>query len=298
MKLLALTLVAAVATAASASARPAAHQTLLLDALSTHVRSGGGPANTVGHLDVAGGPLRDVHGRRAVGHFAFTCRTTAILGGGDAREHCAGWGQTADGRIGFAGPTRRSDATHEWTISARSGAYRGARGTIVARDLGDRESLLTITITPRAGVVLHSGVLERPAADRAFRRRADLLCASAARQLAALPPFPFSPFDPLHPDPALLPAVGRFFTGPGDSRPTLRTLGARLSGLGPPPADADTWRRVLSARAAALAVEEEQDRSALAADAPAFIKTVRDAERTFRSVAIASTVFGVSRCVI
>ena len=51
MKLLALTLVAAVATAASASARPAAHQTLLLDAPSTHVHSGGAPANTtLGHL--------------------------------------------------------------------------------------------------------------------------------------------------------------------------------------------------------------------------------------------------------
>ena len=117
------------ATAVSASARPVPHQTLLLDALFTHARSGGPPANMVGHLDIASGPLRDAGGTRAVGHFAFTCRTTAILGGGDAREHCAGWGETADGRIDFAGPTRLSDATHRWTIVPRSGAYRGARGT-------------------------------------------------------------------------------------------------------------------------------------------------------------------------
>ena len=298
MKLLAWTLLATVATAASASARPVPHQTLLLDALFTHARSGGPPANMVGHLDIASGPLRDAGGTRAVGHFAFTCRTTAILGGGDAREHCAGWGETADGRIDFAGPTRLSDATHRWTIVPRSGAYRGARGTIVVRDVGERESLLSITITPRPGVVLRSGVLERPAADRAFRGRADALCAGAARQLAALPPFPYRTFDPLHPDPALLPAVGRFFTGPHDPRPALRTLEANLSGLGPPPADADTWRRVLAARAAALAVDDEQDQAALAADAPGFVKSVHDAERTFRAGAIAATVFGVGRCVL
>ena len=93
MKLLAMTLAATVATATAASARPAPRQTLFFDALSTHVRSGGPPANTVGHLDVAGGPLRAARGTRAVGRFAFTWRTTAILGGGAARGHCAGWGR-------------------------------------------------------------------------------------------------------------------------------------------------------------------------------------------------------------
>ena len=297
MKLLALILVATVATAAPATARAPTHETLFLDAIATHLGDGGSPANAVGHLQAASGVLRDAHGR-AVGRFGFTCRTTAILADTDAREHCAGWGRTADGRIHFAGPSRRSDPVHTWTISAPSDAYRGARGTIVARDLGDRESLLTITITPRAAVVLRSGVLHRPRADHAFRGRADALCASAARQLAALPPFPFSTFDALHPDPTLLPAVGQFFTGPHDPRPTLRALDAHLRALGQPRADPDAWGRVLAARAAALAANDEQDEAALAADAPSFVKSVHDAARTFRAVAIAATVFGVGRCVL
>ena len=54
----------------------------------------------------------------------------------------------------------------------------------------------------------------------------------------------------------------------------------------------------LAARAAALAVNDEQDQAALAADAPSFIKSVNAAARTFRAAAIAATVFGVGRCVL
>ena len=153
----------------------------------------------------------------------------------------------------------------------------------------------------RAGAsrgALPLGVLARPSADHPFRARADALCASAATQLAALPPFPFSTFDALHPDPTLLPAVGRVFTGPHDPRPTLHALDAHLRALGQPPADRDAWRGVLAARAAALAVNDEQDQAALAADAPSFIKSVHAAARTFRAAAIAATVFGVGRCVL
>jgi len=63
MKLLALILVATVAPAPSAAARAPAHQTLFLDAISTHVGGGRVPTNTVGHLESAGGVLRDAHGR-------------------------------------------------------------------------------------------------------------------------------------------------------------------------------------------------------------------------------------------
>jgi hypothetical protein len=55
---------------------------------------------------------------------------------------------------------------------------------------------------------------------------------------------------------------------------------------------------VLAARAAALAVKDQQDQAALAADAASFIKSVHDAARTSRAVAIAAAVFGVGRCVL
>jgi hypothetical protein len=155
-----------------------------------------------------------------------------------------------------------------------------------------------VKLTPRAGVVLRSGVLRLPAANGPFRVRADARCASAARQLAALPPFPFANFDPLHPDPQLLPQVGRFFTGPHDPRPTLDALDAQLRALGQPPADRPGWGRVLAARAASRMTNDEQDQAALAADVPAFVNSLRDANATFRAVAISATVFGVDRCVL
>jgi len=61
--LLAMVLVATVATAASAAARAPARQTLFLDALFAHSASGGPPANTVGHRDSASGIRHEARGR-------------------------------------------------------------------------------------------------------------------------------------------------------------------------------------------------------------------------------------------
>src|SRR5690348_5015162 len=171
MKLLALTLT----TLAFAS--PASAQTLFFDAVTTHAAGGD-----------ERGVLRDARGV-AVGHFALACTGGA----------CHGWGQTSDGRIHFAGPIDTSVPTHTWAIGAASGRYRGAHGRLFARDLTDREALMTVTIAPRAGAVLRAGVLRLPAANQRFCARAGTLCASAGRRLAALPPFPFANFDPRHP---------------------------------------------------------------------------------------------------
>ena len=287
---------ATAAAASTATAGQAARQTLFFDAAFMQARTVGPPATKVGHLQIASGVLHNGDGQ-SVGRFASTCRWIEILANNDAREHCSGWGQTAEGRVSFAGPTRASDATHTWTISDGSGAYRGAHGTLVTRDLGDSESLLTVTLTPRRGITLRIGVIARPTANTTFRAQANTLCAAAAKQLAALPPFPLSNFDPLHPDPKLLPKVGHFFTGPGDPRPILRALDAHLRSLGQPPADTTAWAHLLTAGKASLAVHTEQDAAALTANVPAFVKSVHDVDKTFRTVAIAATVFGVSDCV-
>ena len=99
----------------------------------THAGTAGPAPNHVGHQQVASGVLDD-SGGRAVGRFSFTCRWIATFADGDAREHCTGWGQTRDGRIIVAGPSRRSDLTHTWTITGGSRAYRGAHGTVVEPD--------------------------------------------------------------------------------------------------------------------------------------------------------------------
>jgi hypothetical protein len=272
-------------------------QTLLLDASFTHLLRAGPDANHVGHRQIASGMLRDSYGR-PVGRFGFTCTWTRILAGGDAFERCTGSARTADGRLAVAGPARESEAVHDWKLTGESGAYRGARGTVRVRDIGARESLVTATVTPRAGTLLRVAVLVRPAANASLIAHADQTCTRASRRLASLPPFPFPNFDPLHPDPGLLPQVGAFFTGPGDPRPIFQTLNTRLRALGRPPAADGWWTRMLHARSAELAVINEQDRAALADDAPAFVHSVRDSTSAFRQIAITATVLGATRCVL
>jgi hypothetical protein len=118
---------------------------------------------------------------------------------------------------------------------------------------------LTAQVRPAAGVVLSAGAVRRPAANTRFVRLANGICDRAAAKLAGLPPFPFPQFDPLHPDPTLLPQVGAFLTGAGDPRPTL---------------------------------------AALAADVPGFVHTVRESTGAFRRVALTASTFGATRCVL
>jgi hypothetical protein len=153
-------------------------------------------------------------------------------------------------------------------------------------------------MTPRRGVTLHAGVVADPAANAAFRKRANARCRDASSALDARPPFPFDNFDPLHPDPAMLPDVGRFFTGPGDPRPALRALGDQLAALGKPPAQRAQWARLLAARSEELAVIQRQDDAALAADATAFVASVNEASANFRAIAISATLVRVSDCVL
>jgi hypothetical protein len=83
----------------------------------------------------------------------------------------------------------------------------------------------------------------------------------------------------------MLPAVGAFFTGPGDPRPILRALDAGLRKLGPPARDHGPWRLALRARGQELAVIDEQDRAALAGDVPAFVQSVHRSAANFRQIA-------------
>ena len=296
LQLAILLFLAATATLANAAPRIATPQTLFFDAVFTQAGTAGPSANKVGHLQIASGMLRDANGRR-VGRFTITCRWTQMLPNNDAREYCTGWAQTKEGRLDAYGPSRRSDATHQWTITGTSGAYKGAHGSAVDRDLGDTESLLTVTITAKPGTALRIATLALPAANTGFRARANALCAAAGKQLAALPSFPFSDFDPTHPDPKLLPQVGRFFTGPGDPRPIMRTLDTHLRALGQPPAHPAGWTHLLAAQQAAVNVRTEQDNAALAANTHAFIRSLHDIDRNYRQLAITATTFGTITCI-
>ncbi len=285
------------AAASGTATRSARSQTLLFEAVFTRQRTAGPDANHVGHEQLARGVLRN-SGGRAVGRFAFTCTWTRILASGDALERCTGSGRTAEGRLAVAGAARESQATASWRLTGQTGAYRGAHGTVLVREIGDREELITGTIRPAVGTLLHVAVIRRPAANAGFIAHADHICTSASGQLSALPPFPFANFDPLHPDPALLAQVGAYFTGRGDPRPILGSLDARLRALARPPASRGGWKRMLRARTVELAVINEQDNAALTANVAAFVNSVQDSTTAFRQVAITASVFGATRCVL
>jgi hypothetical protein len=182
-------------------------------------------------------------------------------------------------------------------VSGGTGAYSAAGGSVLVRDLSERESLITVSLTSPPDDRPVAGVINRPRANREFVVHADQLCRRAARGLAALPPFPFHDFDPLHPDPSVLPQVGAFFTGPGDPRPILRALDAGLHALGDPPGNRRAWTAAVRARGARLSVVERQDQAALAGYVPGFVRTVHASAANFREVAITATVFGVTGCV-
>ena len=290
--------IALVASAAVAGPAQAAPVTLFADAFHLHPGAAGPDDRHVGHRQLGSGVMRDAEGR-VIGHASFTCVWVRILAGGDdAMEHCTSTARTADGVLRLAGPSRRSDETHTWSVAGGTGRYRGARGTIVVRDLGITETLGEVTITPRAHVRLRAGVIPRPPANAAFIARVGGLCDATARELAKLPRFPFDDFDPHHPDPAVLPQVGAFFTGPGDPRPALDGLIAALRAAGAPPANRAAWDRALAARVALRATNDEQDTAALAGDVAGFVRSVDDVDSAFRAMAITATVFGVSRCVV
>jgi hypothetical protein len=295
LRLLSALAVLVAATTASAASGPT-RAVLFYDAQATQTGSAGPRAAKAGHLESASGILR-AYGGRAVGRFSSTCVVLAVRKG-VARERCSGSSITADGRLDYTGTRLSTETTQDAILRGTNGSVLGAHGVAVLRGLNDRETLVVATVTPKRDVALRAGLIARPARNAAFRSRADAVCAAAGTKLDALPPFPYSKFDPQHPDPALLPDVGRFLTRSHDVRPIFRTLNRQLRVLGQPPADGAVWRDFVGARAAALVAQEAQDRAALAANVDDFIASVDRTDWAARRAAIAATVFGATGCLL
>jgi hypothetical protein len=151
--------------------------------------------------------------------------------------------------------------------------------------------VITVT-TPRQ---LYVGVVPRPAANTVFIRRANAACNATEAKGMRLPQFPFSTFDPFHPDSNLLPKVGRFFDQPARRR-LPRALLTELRKLRSPPASNPAWENVLKARQAMIVNETAQTKAALADDAAAFVRTVYQQARAYNRLVFTSAVFGVQTC--
>jgi hypothetical protein len=287
---------------AGATARPPT-RTLVFDSLVHNRFVDRPPAGpSVGDTELASAKLRDASGR-VVGTASDTCVFTKMLAD-DVLERCTGEARTSDGTVTLAGTGRLHAMNPPWRVTGRSGAYEGLRGTqVFATDIpldpdvpvaaGRLFSVAVIEV--RTDRRLHAGVVPRPPANAAFVQRANRICRATEATARRQPGFPFPSFDPFHPDPALLPQVGRFFDQPARHR-LPRALLRELERLRGPPASVRAWRKVLERRRTLLANEDAQIAAALAADAPAFVRTVYRQSKDYNGLVFASAVFGVQSC--
>jgi hypothetical protein len=278
-------------------------QTLVFDAMgrgSFVDRPPAGPSP--GDTEFLTARLRDATGR-FVGTSRATCIFTKVIPN-DVLERCTASGRTREGTLTFGGVGHLESMNPAWQVTGGTGAYKGVRGKLVFEadipldpnvplTAGRLFSVAVFKLT--ANHRLHVGVVPRPAANAAFVRHANSACDATERQAATLPGFPFSTFDPFHPDKSLLPKVGRFFNQPTRRR-LPRALLEQLQKLGQPPASSRAWQNVLKARRTLIGNETAQTNAALAATAPAFVRTVYQQARDYNQLVFTSAVFGVQAC--
>jgi hypothetical protein len=255
-----------------------------------------------GDTELSAGRLRDATGR-FVGTAHDRCVFTKVIPN-DVLERCSGSAKTSEGTVTLAGVGHLYSMNPPWRVVGRSGAYRGLHGKqVFATDIpldpnvplaaGRGFSVVVIKVTSSRR--LHVGVVPRPAANARFIRRADAACRAAEAKASRLAGFPFSNFDPFHPDKQLLLQVGRFFDQPARRRLPRALLG-KLQKLGHPPARSGPWQNVLKARQTVLMNEAKQIKAALADNARAFVRTVYEQSRDYNKLVFTSAVFGVQAC--
>ncbi len=290
------------AWAGGAAARPVT-QTLVFDTVARDSFLDKPPAGpSPGDTERSTGRLRDSTGR-FVGTERDKCVFTKVIPH-DVLERCSGSAKTSEGTVTIAGVGHLYSMNPPWEVIGRSGAYKGLRGKqVFATDIpldpnvplaaGRGFSVAVIRVTSNHR--LHVGVVRRPPANTRFIHRANAACDATATTAANLPGFPFSNFDPFHPDRSLLPKVGRFFDQPTRRR-LPRALLRELQDLGRPSAGSRAWQHVLKGRRTLLTNESAQINAALADDAPAFVRTVYQQSRDYNQFVFTSAVFGVEAC--
>jgi hypothetical protein len=286
----------------SAATRPIT-QTLVFDAVGTGSFVDRPPAGpSPGDTESFTARLRDAAGD-FVGTVRSTCVFTKVIPN-DVLERCSATGETSEGTLSFGGVGHLESMNQPWQVGGGTAAYKGAHGELVF----DADIAVDPNLPPATGRLfsvgvfelttnhqLHVGVVPRPAANTTFIQGANAACDATELQATRLPGVPFLTFDPLHPDPQVLPQVGRFFDQPARRR-LPRALLAELGKLGQPPASRGAWRNVLTARQAALAAETRQIKAALADDAPAFVRTVYQLAEEYNQLVFTSAIFGVQSC--
>jgi hypothetical protein len=245
--------------------------------------------------------LRDADGQ-FVGTAHTTCIFTKVIPN-DVLENCSASGTTSDGTLTVSGVGHLESTNPPWQATGSTGMYKGVHGRLdFERDLTVDPNvplaagrLFSVVEFDLKGHDLTVGVVPRSATNATFIRRANAACSGAEAKAAELPQFPFSTFDPFHPDKNLLPQVGRYFDQPAIRRLPHELL-VELEKLGQPPTSSSSWQKVLTARRAVLETEATQIKAALTANAPAFVRTVYQQAGVNNQLVFASAVFGVQSC--
>jgi hypothetical protein len=106
--------------------------------------------------------------------------------------------------------------------------------------------------------------------DPAFVARVNAVCAQASKGAVQ---FPYHNFDPVHPDPKLLPKVGAFFA---KRQPVADAVPKQLGQLGSPAIGKATWSQMLALATRDRAIADRQIKAAKASDVKGFVATVNE----------------------
>jgi hypothetical protein len=165
-----------------------------------------------------------------------------------------------------------------------------ARGTVLIASVllavgisacgSSKKSTSTAAATPQTSTQPATSIpspTPATALDPAFIARANAVCARAKRSIDTHGPFPYSNFDPLHPEVGLLPKVAAFFAA-------TRSIGDRvpleLRDLGTPRKAAGQWNELLALARQARGIADVQIKAANGSNVAAFVGTVRAVQST------------------
>lgn len=104
-----------------------------------------------------------------------------------------------------------------------------------------------------------------------FVTKVSQMCSTNLKEFPLIGKFPYADFNPQHPNPSQLPAVGAYFT---QNQRGNGALESAIRDLGEPATGANSWRKVEAIAFQALSNEKAQATDAQASNTTAFVSTV------------------------
>jgi hypothetical protein len=165
---------------------------------------------------------------------------------------------------------------------------------MVRSDLARRLGVLSTVALMTAGLGACGGGKKATASqklDAPFAHRVDGVCARTLAQYQANGRFPYPQFDPVHPDPKLLPRVGAFLAR---NQPAAQATPGEMRALGEPAQARAQWDRVRTLITQAMASSARQVAFAKSSNAAGFAAETRTANRLHETLTADGKALGFS----